>query len=192
MKRLVIALLILIPGAALAFDATPTSPRIGVLRQAGERIHHDALVSDSVLRYLRDELRDRGLDAFDVDLTYHEAMDDGYADADFLIEVVSEADGGEYGGVGVGGPHGGVELSLSIARVVAEVRVYDGRTFELIAREDLRKKNTAVLPTAVALGGRRSWLSIAAPIAQWAQFRHVARSTAREAASRVTATIAEQ
>ena len=190
MKRLLIALLLLVPGVALAFDTTPSAPRVGVLRQAGDRIHNDALVSDSVLRYLRDELRDRGVDAFPVDLTYIEASEDGYDDADFLVEVVSAADGGEYGGVGVGGPHGGVELSLSIARVFAEVRVYDGRTFELIASEDLRKRSTAVLPTAVAIGGRRSWLSIAAPIAQWAQYRHVARSAAREAASRITAAIA--
>jgi hypothetical protein len=192
MKRLMIALLLVVPGAALAFDVTPATPRIGVLLQAGERIHEDALVSDSVLEYLREELRDRGLDAFDAGLTYGEAVDEGYADADYLIEVVAAADGDEYGGVGVGGPHGGVELSVSVARVLAEVRVYDGRTFELLSSVDLRKRSTAVLPTAVAVGGRRSWLSIAAPIAQWIQYRHVARSAAREAASRITATIAEK
>src|SRR5688500_2389287 len=190
MKRLLIALLLLVPGAALAFDATPAAPRVGVLREAGELLHHDALVADSFHRFLRDELRDHGLDAFDVELTYAEAVDDGYADADYLIAIVSAADGADYGGVGFGGPHGGVELSLSVARVLAEVRIYDGRSYELIATEDLRKKSTAVLPTALAIGGRRSWLSLAVPIAQWAQYRNVARSVARDAASRITATIA--
>lgn len=192
MKRLLIALLLLVPGAALAFDATPVPPRVGVLRQAGEVLHHDALVADSLHRFLREELRQRGLDAFDAGVTYAEAVEDEYADADFLIEVVSAADGADYGGVGIGGPHGGVELSLSVARVFAEVRIYDGRTYELIASEDLRKKSTAVLPTALAIGGRRSWLSLAVPIAQWAQYRNVARNAARDAASRVTATIAER
>jgi len=192
MRRLLIALLILVPGAALAFDDTPATPRVGVLRQAGDLIHHDALVADSVHRFLGEELRDRGLDAFDARATYAEAVEDGYADADYLIEVVSVADGGEYGGVGLGGPHGGVELSLSVARVLAEVRIYDGRTYELIASEDLRKRSKAVLPTALAIGGRRSWLSLAVPIAQWAQYRNVARAAARDAASRITATIAER
>ena len=191
-RRLLIALLLLVPGAALAFDATPAAPRVGVLRQAGDLIHEDALVADSFHKALGQELRDRGLDAFDVDATLAEAVEDNYADADYLIEIHSSTDGGEYGGVGVGGPHGGVELSLSVARVFAEVRVYDGRTYELLASEDLRKKSRAVLPTALAIGGRRSWFSLAVPIAQWAQYRHVARSAAREAASRVTATIAEQ
>ncbi len=155
-------------------------------------IHEDALVADSFHKHLRAELRDRGLDAFTVEATFAEAREDNYADADYLIEILSSTDGGEYGGVGFGGPHGGVELSLSVARVFAEVRVYDGRTYELLATEDLRKKSRAVLPTALALGGRRAWLSLAVPIAHWAQYRNVARSVAREAASRVTATIAER
>ena len=192
MKRVLIALLILVPGAARAFDATPVAPRVGVLRQAGEVPHHDALISDAVLRFLTAELRDRGLDAFDAGVTYDQAREDGFTDADYLIEVAAAADGGDYGGVGLGGPHGGVELSLSVARVLAEVRIYDGRSHGLIATEDLRKKSRAVLPTALAIGGRRSWFSVAVPIAQWAQYRNVARSAAREAASRVTATIAER
>ena len=192
MKRLLIALLLLVPGVALAFDHTPSAPRVGVLREVGERIHEDALVADSVHRYLRQELRERGLDAFDVGLTYAEAVEDQYADADYLIELLTASDGGEYGGVGVGGPHGAVELSLSVARVLAEIRVYDGRTFELLATEDLRKKSKAVLPSYVSIGGRRSWLSLAVPIAQWAQYRRVAREAARDAADRVTATIAER
>src|SRR5687767_5858958 len=105
MKRLVIALLFFVPGAALAFDTTPATPRVGVLRQASDFIHEDALVADSFHKALRAELRDRGLDAFAVDATLAEAVEDNYAGADYLIEILSSSDGGEYGGVGVGGPH---------------------------------------------------------------------------------------
>jgi hypothetical protein len=194
MKRLLIALLLLVPGtAALAFDETRTAPRVGVLRYDDEAFGPGgAWMSDEIVRHLLEELRERGVDAFDARVTYDEAADEGFAEADYLVEIAADADAGDFGGIGVGGPHGGVELSLLVARVAAEVRVYDGRTFELISTDNLRKRNRAVLPTAVGFGGRRSWLAIAVPFAQWAQQRRVARDAARDAASKVTATLAGQ
>jgi hypothetical protein len=189
MKRLLIVLLLLVPGAAaLAFDETRAAPRVGVLRYGYEATP----VGDEVVRHLVAELRDRGVDAFDAQLTYDEAADEGYAEADYLVEIAADAEGGDFGGIGVGGEHGGVELSVLVARVAAEVRVYDGRTFELLSKDNLRKRSTAVLPTALAIGGRRAWLAIAVPFAQWAQQKRVVRGAARDAASRVTATLAGQ
>lgn len=191
MKRLALAFLLLAPVAAYAFDSTPPTPRIGVLRQPAAMLHDgDTLVSDAVLRYVTDELRGRGLDAFDAGVTYDEAVDQSYGDADYLIEIAADADGRDYGGMGLGGRHGGVGLGLLVARIAAEVRVYDGRTFELIDSQVLQHKNRALLPTSISLGGRAAWIGVAIPIAQTVQLRNVARAAAKSAATFVTATLA--
>jgi hypothetical protein len=190
MKRLAFAFLLLAPVAAYAFDRTPPTPLVGVLRQSGDVV--DPIVSDAVLRYVTEELRGRGLDAFDAGVTYDEALDDGFAEADYLVEIAAMGDRADQGGIGVGGRHLGLGLWMSVARVAAEVRVYDGQTFELIASDRLQHRNRAVLPTSISLGGRAAWLSLAVPIAHTAQIRHVARAAARDAATRVTAAIAGQ
>ena len=192
MKRLAIAFLLLFPVAALAFDPSTVPPRIAVLRQP-EPLHHDGdtMVSDAVLRYVTEELRERGLDAFDAGVTYDEAIDRSYAEADYLVEIAADADGRDYGGMGLGGRHGGVGLSILVARIASEVRVYDGRTFQLIEKQRLQHKNRALLPTAISLGGRAAWIGIAVPIVQTAQFRNVAKRAARGAADFVTATLVE-
>lgn len=192
MKRLAIAFLILFPVAALAFDQTPAAPRIAVLRQPEALLHDgDSMVSDAVLRYLTEELRGRGLDAFDAGVTYDEAVDQNYAEADYLIEIAADADGRDYGGVGIGGHHGGVGVSMVVARVAAEVRVYDGRTFQLVERQTLRHKNRALLPTSISLGGRAAWIGVAIPVMQTVQFRNVAKAAARGAAAFVTAMLVD-
>jgi hypothetical protein len=193
MKRLAIAFLLLFPVAAFAFDPSTEPPRVAVLRQP-EPLHHDGdnMVSDAVLRYVTEELRERGLDAFDAGVTYDEAVDQNYGEADYVIEIASDADGRDYGGMGVGGRHGGVGMSILVARVAAEVRVYDGHTFQLIDRQRLQHRNRALLPTSLSLGGRAAWIGVAVPIAQTVQFRNVAKAAARSAATFVTQTLARQ
>lgn len=192
MKRFALAFLLLFPVAAYAFDKTLPTPRIGVLRQPAAMLHDgDAMVSDAVLRYVTEELRGRGLDAYDAGVTYDEAIDRNYGDADYLIEIAADADGRDYGGMGVGGRAGGVGLGLLVARIAAEVRIYDGRTFQLIDRQTLHHKNRSLLPTSISLGGRAAWIGVAIPIAQTVQFRNVARAAARGAATFVTATVAK-
>ena len=67
MKRLAVALLLLmLPAAAFAFDTTRHAVRIGVLHAPDA---YDAQVSALVNRMLREELRKRGFDAFDADMT---------------------------------------------------------------------------------------------------------------------------
>lgn len=190
MKRLTLAVfLLLIAGAAYAFDASPARPRIGVLRPhdtyAFERessiqnIFHDALHA---------ELRERGFDAFEVEMTFAELAVEPDRDADWYVEVIpGSAETTDHGGVGVGTRHSDVTLGVVVSRVAAEVNIYRGRTLELIATESLKKRNTALMPTSVGFGGRSLFAVIALPFVERAQVRSVTRSAARELAGRIAA-----
>ncbi|HYK02379.1 MAG TPA: hypothetical protein VE974_11530 [Thermoanaerobaculia bacterium] len=176
MKRLLFALLLLVlPSAAFAFDATRAT-RIGVLRGT------DALQMD-VAAALRNELRARGFEAFDAVRTYDEAVRDGAAVADYYVEIAGgDAGSSEYGGIGIGTRHVGVSLGVLVSRVAAEVRIYDGETMELVETHELTKRNTAVVPTSVGIGGASLFAYIALPYIERAQVRRVVRAAGRTAA----------
>jgi hypothetical protein len=195
MKRLIAAVfLVFVPGIAMAFDGTRHPARIAVLLPADTQARADeSPASDEVTRYLARELRQRGFDAFDADRTYDEAVRDGAGDADYAIEIIGEDSRSvDRGGVGVGGRHGEVSISVLTSRVAAELRVYDGQTMELIASEDLSRRSTALLPTSVGLGGRAFFAWVALPFVERAQMRGVARAAARDAASAVTAAVRQE
>lgn len=180
MKRLLIALgLLTIATSALAIDTTHREVRVGVLRGMYEEQNY---VADAVRR----ELRSRGLDAFDARRTHLELLEDGAADADYYIEIAAaEPTTTNYGGIDVGGEHGGISLGVFVARFAAEIRVYDGDSMELLATDSLAKKSTAVLPAGVGVGGRSLFAWIALPFIERAQWRSVARAAARDAANTV-------
>ena len=183
-------MLLLLPSAAFAFDATHRPTRIGILRPL---VQYDAgresSIQDLVLRSLSAELRDRGFDAFDAEMTYDEA-DRGRTDADYLVEVVGgDAYSDDYGGIGIGNRNADVTLAVVASRVAGQLRVYDGRTLELIAKEEISRRSSAILPTSVGLGGREFFAVIAVPFVQWAQVRRVAHAAAKDAAAIVTTTV---
>ena len=179
MKRLLFALLlVVIPSAAFAFDATRAT-RIGVLRGIDE-------LQLDVAEALRGELRTRGFDAFDAVRTYDEAIRDGAPVADYYVEVVGDhVSTTEHGGVGIGSRHVGVSLGVLVSRVAAEVRIYDGETMELVTTHDLRKRNTAVVPTSLGVAGGSLFAYIALPYIERAQVRRVVRAAGRKAADLV-------
>lgn len=183
MKRLGFAVgLLLLAGAAHAFDPTPARPRIGIL-QGPEwfATFHDTLES---------ELRQRGFDVSTVDASFDELSLDPDRDADFYVEVIpGNAETVDYGGVGVGSRNADVTLGVMVSRVGAEASIYRGRTLELIATESLQKKNTAILPTSVGFGGRSLFAAIALPFVERAQARSVTRAAARELASRIAVAV---
>jgi hypothetical protein len=195
MKRLLVALsLVLLAGAAHAFDPTPGRPRIGVLR-AHETFTYEreSLIQKTFHDALHAELRERGFEVYEIDATFDELSMDPDRDADWYVEVIpASAETVDYGGVGVGTRHADVTLGVLVSRVAAEVHVYRGRTLEKIASESLAKKNTALLPTSVGVGGRNLFAAIALPFIERAQVRGVARSAARELAARVTKVVREQ
>jgi hypothetical protein len=179
MKRLLLALvLIALPSVAFAFDATRAT-RIGVLRGT------DALQAD-VADSLRNELQSRGFDAFDAVRTYDEAVNDGAPVADFYVEITGgEAETSDQGGIGIGTRHGGVSIGVLVSRVAAQVRIYDGETMELVETHELAKRNTAVVPTSIGVGGGSLFAYVALPMIERAQVRRVVRAVARKAADLV-------
>ena len=194
MKRFLAAVvLLLIPGVLYAFDTKKHAPKIGVLRP--DRYDHaDArLVADSVAQVAREELRERGLDAYDTKLTFDEVADGKGEDADYYVEIRGTgAEGGSYGGIGIGTWDAGISIEVLVARVAAEVRVYDGPTGDLLHTEALSKKKTTVMPTSISVDGSRLYAVIAMPFVQAAQYRSAARAAAKSAANVLAAQLGDR
>lgn len=191
-----LAALFFVAGSAFAFDPKPVAPappRIGVLRIADDYDHGEAYVAHLMVQYLRDELRQRGVDAYDTGLTYDEVAHGDGEDAEYFVEIAGAgANSGSYAGVGIGSWDFGVGVDLIVSRVAAEVRIYDGRDGALMKSEELRKRNTAVMPTSLYLGGSRWFAAIATPFVQARQYRTITRSAARDAAQLVVSAISQQ
>ena len=187
MKRLVLALILLVSAVpAMAFRTTVhRGDRVAVLRPVvWEGLDGD--VASAVSRSLQRELRLRGIDAVDAGLTVEEMQRDPRVEADYFVDVTSgAADGGPYGGIGLGGRNAGVDVSVVVSRVAAQLRLYDGRTLELIDTYEMQRRATAVLPTAVGVGGRHVGLWIALPFVQYARYRAAARAVAADAAAAI-------
>jgi hypothetical protein len=190
MRRLLALLAIAtLPAAALAFDPTPRrGDRIGILameHRDGEDPYRGG-IADTVRGAIRKELRAHGFDAFDARVTFDELIDSGSTDADYYVELVSsEASALPYGGIGIGRRHLGVGMSIFVSDVAASMRVYDGRSLEVIDAFDLRRRNTTIAPTEVGVSGGNFDISIALPFIEYARIRSTARAVAREAAAMI-------
>lgn len=194
MKRVLFAaVLFLVAGAAFAFDPKPSAtitstsaPRVGVLRVSGEYERAEASVANMVVRYLTNELRRRGLDAYDTGLTYEAVSRGDGEEADYYVEILGAGgDTGSYGGVGIGTYDVGVSVDVVVSRVAADLRVYDGRNGDVLLSETLSKRKKAVMPTSMYIGGSRFFAAIAVPFVQHAQYRSMSRAAARDAAQLV-------
>lgn len=188
MKRMAVALLLLtMPAAAFAFDTTRRAVRVGVLHAPDA---YDQRVSALVNRLLREELRKRGFDAFDADMTFDEAMQSDTSTADIYVEVVGgEVDSDNQGGVALGGRTVDFSMDLVVSRVAADLRIYDAGTMELLATHPLNRKSSALLPTSFGVGGPSVFASFGIPFVVRAHARSVARDAARDAASHVADTL---
>lgn len=191
MKRvLFIAALLLAAASAFAFNPAPASPRVGVLRVSEDYGHSERSVANLVVSYLRDELRQRGVDAYDTRLTYEQVSKGDGEDADYYVEIVGAGgESGSLGGIGVGTWDAGVSVDVIVSHVAAELRVYDGHTGQLLKSHQLNKRNTAVMPTSVYLGGSHVFAALTVPFVQHAQYKRISRSAARDAAQMVIATL---
>src|SRR5437867_512685 len=181
----ILAFAMTIPAFGLTRSPQP-GDRIGILRMS-DRYGYGAedTVANIIQKDLRRELRALGFDAFDARVTYDDVFRRG-PDADFYVEVVSShAANREVGGIGTGAGPIAVEVAIVVARGAAELRLYDGRPLDGIQRYDLQKNNTAVVPTAIGVGGRSVWAAIMLPFVEYGQYRAAAREVAHQAAARI-------
>lgn len=193
MKRLLIAfLLIAVPGMAMALDRTPEPLRIGILRAPeGARFAYAEDLHRIIRESLRDELRSRGADAWLAEVTFDDLGRDAEPAADYYVELTGDAWTDDRGGIGVGGRHADIGLGVLVSGVAADIFVYDGRSLEMVARDSVARRNKALLPTGVGVGGRSLFAWIALPFER-AQERRVARALAGEIAARVLAAVRER
>ena len=187
-RRLILSLAFAMTVPAFGLTRSPQpGDRIGILRMS-DRFGYGAehTVAHTLQNDLRRELRALGFDAFDAGVTYDDLSRRGPASADFYVEVVSgHAVNRPVGGVGADAGGVAVEVAVVVARVAAEVRLYDARTLDVIERYDLQKNNTAVVPTAIGVGGRSVRATIMLPFVQYGQYRAAARDVAHQAAVRI-------
>src|SRR5512141_2060993 len=167
MKRgilLLVALLVAFP--LLAFDAgkRPLSG-IGVISARGDARYPGArAVRDVLPRYLVDELRHRGFEARELRASMRD-LEDSPAErtSRYIVEIAyNDVAGGPVAAVETGGVIGdsgiGGEVSVIVADVAAELRVYDGDTLQLIDTSNLSSRRTAPALTAIGIGGRHAGL----------------------------------
>ncbi|PYQ31358.1 MAG: hypothetical protein DMF56_05540 [Acidobacteria bacterium] len=197
MKRVLLAAsLLLVASSAFAFNpkaqspVASDSPRVGVLRMSEQYEHAEGSVARMVVRYLRDELRSRGIDAYDTGLTYEEVANGKGDQADYYVEIIgTDADSISYAGLDVGSWDAGVSVDLVVSHVAGELRLYDGSTGKLVISENLKKRKHTLMPTSVYLGGSRVFAALTVPFVQHAQMKSVTRSAARDAAQVVVAAL---
>jgi hypothetical protein len=189
MKRLLFAGLVLLaatPVFAINTALLHRGDRIGVLRMSERFEGSEQTVANAIEGVLPRALHDRGFDAFDAQRTFEDLRGGDAPPAAFYVEVVgAHAGGREAAGIGIGTENAGATLGVLVSRVAAEVRLYDGKTLELVDRWDLSKKSTMVAPTSIGIGGRYFWAALALPIFHAGQYRSAARDVAQQAAERI-------
>ena len=190
MKRALATLVLLLgatPLLAINTAILRRGDRIGVLRMSEQfDAASERTVANAIESALPRALRDRGFDAFDAQRTYDDLRRGDDGGAAYYVEVVgAHAGDRERAAVDVGVENLYASIGVVVSRVAAEVRLYDGRTLELVDRWDLSKKSTAVVPTSVGVGGRFVWASFALPFVHYGQYRTAARDVAAQAAKQI-------
>jgi hypothetical protein len=161
--------------------------RVGVLRMP-ERYAQgsNTILIDHVRHSLRDELRGAGFDAFETGATYDDLHRQDEQNANYYIEIVSaDALAEQKGNVGFDVDRVGVEMAMVVSRVAAAVRVYDGRTLELLRTYELHHSSRAIVPTDIGVGYRHLYAAVAVPLIHLMQYRAAAHDVARDAVQQI-------
>jgi len=146
----------------------------------------DAQVSNDIERELTKQLRENGFDAFDAQVTLKDLMRDQQSAADLYVLVGgAEMADRNIGAIGVNTIGLGTTLGVTLSRIATEVRVYDGKTLEVLDRYELMRDTKSFGPTSIGLGDRNVFVAIATPFVHHAQYRSAIRSVAAEAAKRL-------
>src|SRR5512140_228048 len=191
------ALVFLISTSALAIQTGPVhGDSIGVL-DTPQRVSYgvDGSVRNVMTTYLKDELQRSGFSTHLVHRTIDQIRRSEVSD-DYLVEVAyGDANGGPVAAVGTGGIVGnsgvGAEVAVIAGSVVAEIRLYDARTLELVDSFALRSTVVSPALTGVSLGGYYGYISFGIPYFRNEPFRRAARDVARQAAGRISGAAGE-
>ena len=183
MKRLAL-LTLLIASAVPAFAFNPSAGRpgrIGILAIDGSTPQDGGAMIRS---YLLAELKRRGFDAFNANYTYDDLVDDDNpSEADVYVLLIGQNGEKAQGGLAIGLPNAGVDLTVIKNVNSCFVRLYDGRTLREIDAFEVSKNSTAVLPTAIGVGGvEGAALWFALPFIQNVRVRSAAKSVAADTA----------
>lgn len=191
MKRLALLLVVIaavVAQPALAFDPKrPLSNRITLLQApAYDASELELQIARNVRDRLLGELRARGFDAADSKLTYDEAQRTGAEISGLYVEIApSEVHAHSTGDVAVRTRNVGVDVAMLVSRVAAELRVYDGRSFALIAKRHISREDVRVVPTGIGVGSYRMSVWFALPFVQYARYRAAANLVVRDAAAEI-------
>ncbi len=164
--------------------------RIGILVTPERYVSgSERAVAATVRHALRDELRAAGYDAFDAKTTLDELSRRDGGNADYYIEVAgADRDASSSGALDIGTRHLNVGVSMVVERVAAHLRLFDGRTLELIDTWDLRGSKTSPAVTSIGIGGWPGFLSVSVPWMQQAQYRSAAHAMAKKAVASISGT----
>lgn len=185
--------------AALPLCAVEQAPRRGdrvaVLTSpvGGGALRVDARIRTALPKYLASALKKSGYDARVTPMTLMELQDRSDRESgrdDYYLEVMyADTDGQSWGGVDTGTVIGstgvGAEISVIEAHVVAEIRVYDGATLEMIDSFTLEASAVAPAITGVGVGDRHGYLFFSLPILAPRPYHTAARRIADAAATRL-------
>ena len=189
MKRfLIAAVCVAMAGSVFAINVeVKRGDRIAVLAMPSRyTLSDERRAGEAVQEFLRDELAARGFDAYRVEQTYDSLARDDRANADFYVEISAAEGNSRMEGIGgVGTRNVFVDFGVLISRVAAEMRLYDGRTLELIDRFDLKEHHTSIAPAAIGVARIPIFGAIVLPTVRRAQIRSAAHDVATKAAERI-------
>lgn len=188
MKALLAALsCFAIAAAGLAINTTLRGNRIGVL-DSGLTVPEEAEIASAVQDRLGAELAARGFDAFAARATLDDLRRGAPFAADYYVEIAGSGEQAiPTGSVGVATGPIVADLGVIVSRVAAVVRVYDGRTLELVDSFALEARKTSVIPTGIGIGHRGYGIGFWAgvPLVRYFHVRGATGEVARDAAERI-------
>lgn len=188
MKRTLLAFLLLAAALPVAAINTRLGPgdRVCVL-QVRQRGDFDDRLAQAIRDRLENALRQRGFHTVESNATLDDVRSNPHLAADYFVEIVSaDSDAYPTGGVAVGAGHVGIDVSVIVSRVAAELRIYDGRTLELLETRPLHRQNVTVAPSGVGIGSYHASIWVALPFVEWARYRSAVRAVVEQAAATVS------
>lgn len=183
--RLLLALLVVAVAIPANAINTNRGDRVCVLQVEAEG-PFDARVAQAIRDRLQHALQQRGFHTFKTNAVLEDVRRNPDLAADYFVEVVSAGSAAHpAGGAAVGVGHVRIDVGMTVSRVGAVVRIYDGRTLELLHSRPLAREGLTVAPSGIGIGTYHASLWAPLPFAAWARERSLVRAVAREAADAV-------